>query len=141
MFTANSISPPPTNSDAIAAHGHHASARSGFQSRTRATTPTTIRAIVATGKRSDGRLSLSGISGRSLRPTGAGLGSRCGRGPWIAQVNIALPREPLDSPALAEFVANLEPVNALADAAPGLRLAARGRAATRPRSAPSTTSD
>ena len=39
--------------------------------------------------------------------------------PWIAQVNVALPREPLDSPALAEFVANLEPVNALADAAPG----------------------
>jgi hypothetical protein len=39
--------------------------------------------------------------------------------PRIAQVNIALPREPLDSPALAEFVANLEPVNALADAAPG----------------------
>jgi hypothetical protein len=38
---------------------------------------------------------------------------------WIAQVNIALPREPLDSPALADFVANLEPVNALADAAPG----------------------
>jgi hypothetical protein len=41
-------------------------------------------------------------------------------GDWhIAQVNIALPREPLDSPALAEFVASLEPVNALADAAPG----------------------
>ncbi len=39
--------------------------------------------------------------------------------PSIAQVNIALPREPLDSPALAEFVANLEPVNALADTAPG----------------------
>jgi hypothetical protein len=38
---------------------------------------------------------------------------------WIAQVNIALPRQPLDSPALAEFVANLEPVNALADSAPG----------------------
>jgi hypothetical protein len=38
---------------------------------------------------------------------------------WIAQVNIALPRDPLDSPALAEFVANLEPVNALADSAPG----------------------
>jgi hypothetical protein len=37
----------------------------------------------------------------------------------VAQVNIALPREPLDSPALAEFVANLEPVNALADSAPG----------------------
>jgi hypothetical protein len=41
-------------------------------------------------------------------------------GAWhIAQVNVALPREPLDTPALAEFVANLEPVNALADAAPG----------------------
>jgi hypothetical protein len=38
---------------------------------------------------------------------------------WIAQVNIALPRGPLDSPALAEFVSNLEPVNALADTAPG----------------------
>lgn len=37
----------------------------------------------------------------------------------LAQVNIALPREPLDSLALAEFVANLEPVNALADSAPG----------------------
>jgi Domain of unknown function (DUF3291) len=37
----------------------------------------------------------------------------------VAQVNIALPREPLDSPALAEFVANLEPANALADGAPG----------------------
>jgi hypothetical protein len=37
----------------------------------------------------------------------------------LAQVNIALPREPLDSPALAEFVAALEPVNALADRSPG----------------------
>jgi Domain of unknown function (DUF3291). len=38
---------------------------------------------------------------------------------YLAQVNIALPAEPLDSPALAEFVARLEPVNAAADAAPG----------------------
>jgi Domain of unknown function (DUF3291) len=37
----------------------------------------------------------------------------------LAQVNIALPREPLDAPLLAEFVARLEPVNAAADAAPG----------------------
>jgi hypothetical protein len=37
----------------------------------------------------------------------------------IAQVNIAIPHEPIDSPALADFVANLEPVNAVADAAPG----------------------
>jgi hypothetical protein len=37
----------------------------------------------------------------------------------VAQVNIAIPHEPIDSPALAEFVANLEPVNALADAAAG----------------------
>ena len=37
----------------------------------------------------------------------------------VAQVNIALPREPLDTPLLAGFVAMLVPVNALADAAPG----------------------
>lgn len=37
----------------------------------------------------------------------------------IAQVNIAIPNEPLDSPALEGFVANLEPVNALADATEG----------------------
>ena len=37
----------------------------------------------------------------------------------LAQVNIALPRKPLESPALAEFVAALEPINALADASTG----------------------
>jgi Domain of unknown function (DUF3291) len=41
-------------------------------------------------------------------------------GRWhLAQVNIAIPREPMDSPALAGFVAMLEPINALADGAPG----------------------
>jgi Domain of unknown function (DUF3291) len=33
----------------------------------------------------------------------------------LAQVNVALPREPLESPLLAEFVAALEPLNAIAD--------------------------
>jgi hypothetical protein len=37
----------------------------------------------------------------------------------IAQVNVARALEPLDSPLLADFVAALAPVNALADAAPG----------------------
>jgi hypothetical protein len=37
----------------------------------------------------------------------------------LAQLNIALPREPLDAPLLAEFVAALDPVNAAADSAPG----------------------
>jgi Domain of unknown function (DUF3291) len=37
----------------------------------------------------------------------------------LAQVNIARPIEALTSPRLAEFMALLEPVNALADAAPG----------------------
>jgi heme-degrading monooxygenase HmoA len=37
----------------------------------------------------------------------------------LAQLNIALPLEPLDTPLLAEFMAALEPVNARADAAPG----------------------
>jgi hypothetical protein len=37
----------------------------------------------------------------------------------VAQLNIALPAEPLDSDRLADFVTALEPVNALADAADG----------------------
>jgi Domain of unknown function (DUF3291) len=37
----------------------------------------------------------------------------------VAQVNVARLLAPLDSPQLAEFVANLEPVNAIADASPG----------------------
>ena len=37
----------------------------------------------------------------------------------IAQVNIALPLEPVDSALLAEFVELLDPVNELADAAAG----------------------
>ncbi len=37
----------------------------------------------------------------------------------LAQVNIALPREPLDRPLLADFVAALAPVNAAAEASPG----------------------
>ena len=37
----------------------------------------------------------------------------------LAQVNIGRLRAPIDSPVLASFVAALDPVNALADAAPG----------------------
>jgi hypothetical protein len=37
----------------------------------------------------------------------------------LAQLNIALPLEPLDSDRLAGFVAGLEPVNALAEASAG----------------------
>jgi uncharacterized protein DUF3291 len=37
----------------------------------------------------------------------------------LAQVNVARPVGPLDSPVLAEFMALLEPINALADVAPG----------------------
>lgn len=37
----------------------------------------------------------------------------------LAQVNIALLREPIDSALLADFVSELEPVNALADSSPG----------------------
>jgi len=42
-----------------------------------------------------------------------------GAGWHVAQVNIALLSAPLDSPRLASFVEQLEPINALADAAPG----------------------
>ncbi len=50
----------------------------------------------------------------------------------LAQINVARAAEPLDSPRLAEFVAALEPVNALADAAPGFvwRLQSDGGDAT-----------
>ncbi len=37
----------------------------------------------------------------------------------LAQVNVALPREPLDSPLLADFLAALDPINRLADESPG----------------------
>lgn len=37
----------------------------------------------------------------------------------LAQLNIALLRAPLDSEPLADFVAALDPINALADASPG----------------------
>ena len=41
-------------------------------------------------------------------------------GGWhLAQVNVALPLEPLDSPRMAAFMAALEPVNAVADASRG----------------------
>jgi Domain of unknown function (DUF3291) len=37
----------------------------------------------------------------------------------LAQLNIARAQAPLDSAQMAEFMANLDPVNALADSAPG----------------------
>ena len=37
----------------------------------------------------------------------------------LAQVNVARLAAPLDSPQLAEFVANLQPINEIADASPG----------------------
>ena len=50
----------------------------------------------------------------------------------VAQVNIARPKAPVDSPLLADFKANLDPVNAIADAAPGFvwRLQDESRNAT-----------
>ncbi|MGH2717876.1 MAG: DUF3291 domain-containing protein, partial [Actinomycetota bacterium] len=38
---------------------------------------------------------------------------------WLAQLNVARLRAPLDSPELVGFVDLLDPINALADAAPG----------------------
>jgi hypothetical protein len=37
----------------------------------------------------------------------------------LAQLNIARPRAPLDSPVMAEFMANLDRINGLGDASPG----------------------
>jgi Domain of unknown function (DUF3291) len=51
-------------------------------------------------------------------------------GHHLAQFNVATLRFPLDDPRMAEFVALLDPVNALADRSPGFvwRLAADGAA-------------
>ncbi len=50
----------------------------------------------------------------------------------LAQLNVARPLAPIDSPKLAEFVAQLAPVNALAEASPGFvwRLVGAGDDAT-----------
>ena len=37
----------------------------------------------------------------------------------LAQLNIAVLKEPRDSPGMADFVANLDRINALADGSPG----------------------
>ena len=37
----------------------------------------------------------------------------------LAELNVAVMKEPLDSPSMADFVANLERINALAEASPG----------------------
>lgn len=37
----------------------------------------------------------------------------------LAQLNIAIMKEPLDSPGMADFVANLDRINALAEGSPG----------------------
>ena len=37
----------------------------------------------------------------------------------LAQLNIAVMKEPLESPSMADFVASLDRINALAEAAPG----------------------
>ena len=39
----------------------------------------------------------------------------------LAQLNIAIMKEPLDSPGMADFVANLDRINALAESSPGFR--------------------
>ncbi|GAB3206713.1 DUF3291 domain-containing protein [Marinactinospora thermotolerans] len=47
----------------------------------------------------------------------------------LAQLNIGLLRAPLDSPAMAGFVALLDPINALADTSPGFVWRLRGEGA------------
>lgn len=50
----------------------------------------------------------------------------------LAQLNIATMKEPLDSPGMADFVANLDRINALAESSPGFvwRLKGDGADAT-----------
>ena len=46
----------------------------------------------------------------------------------LAQLNIAQMKAPLESPEMADFVANLERINALAEAAPGFVWRLQGEA-------------
>lgn len=50
----------------------------------------------------------------------------------LAQINVATLKEPIDSPLLADFVANLDRINALAEGSPGFvwRLTGEGNDAT-----------
>jgi len=58
--------------------------------------------------------------GQTVRGRAEGYPSPVSSTDWhVAQVNIALPREPLDAPELEDFVAMLAPINALADGSPG----------------------
>ena len=51
---------------------------------------------------------------------GRGYPPRVSTSDWhVAQVNIAVPRSPLDAPELEDFVAMLAPINALADGSSG----------------------
>jgi uncharacterized protein DUF3291 len=51
----------------------------------------------------------------------------------LAPVNIARLAAPLDSPVLANFVANLQPINPIADVSPGSSGVCRPKTATRRR--------
>jgi hypothetical protein len=57
----------------------------------------------------------------------------------LAQLNIALPLAPLDTPQLAEFMAGLAPINALLMPAPASSGVCRAPTATPRRSAHLTT--
>jgi hypothetical protein len=58
--------------------------------------------------------------GQTVRRPAEGYPQPVSSTDWhVAQVNIALPRAPLDDPGLEDFVSRLEPINALADASPG----------------------
>lgn len=58
----------------------------------------------------------------------------------LAQVNIAMPRGPMDSEVMAGFAAQLEPINAIADGHAGFVWRLQDARATRPRSGRSRTS-
>ena len=58
----------------------------------------------------------------------------------LAQLNVALGKAAVDAPEMAEFVANLDRVNALGDAAPGFVWRLQDTTATPRRSTPTTTS-
>ena len=57
----------------------------------------------------------------------------------LAQLNVGIIKAPLESPVMADFVNNLDRINALAEARPDSSGACKRRKATRPRCGPRTT--
>ena len=97
-------------------HARHGGAGAGPTAR-RDSSPTGVTDRSPDGRDAGQGPVAQGPRGPSRLPYGGGVAAHPNH--HLAQLNVSLPLEPLTSARLAGFVELLEPVNALADAAPG----------------------